>query len=442
MVYNDSIRFHDDSAKMRFIPISQQELVRGLLDSHLPALSREERNAFQNFAERLHALYHSRYFEQYELLKKYYQPFNPDQDVTSIEHITTATKIKYQQQLFRIIKQLLQQANYDELNEALINEALSNELSKNLSVDVELEDFEQVLVFVRGHGLQSTQKRHWSRLFLGKITEQQAIYRRLCIVFRFRTEADLKARLQATGMGRIAIWRHLMHYRKIVESEDAQYYVFMRLFRDVPRSDLEMLFPNSKLRFTLFDTLKLSVVGGAGALGGLWTMLSKLAIAVKPLAILIALASFLGVIGRNVGNVLNHRTNYKMVLSRSLYTHSLDINIGVVSALVDQAKDEDVKEALLAYYFLLHAGEQGLTHKELDQLVEQHLMVRYGVFIDFEIDDAIGKLKQDGLVNEDEKGVLVALPIQQACTHIIEQWEDTFAVAQRLAACKFTTSSL
>lgn len=48
---------------MRFIPISQQELVRGLLDSHLPALNSEERKGFQVFAERLHALYHSRYFE-------------------------------------------------------------------------------------------------------------------------------------------------------------------------------------------------------------------------------------------------------------------------------------------------------------------------------------------------------------------------------------------
>lgn len=418
---------------MRFIPISQQELVNGLLVNSQLSLAKDESTTFQTFATLLQALYYSRYFEQYETLKKYYQPFNPDQDVTSIAHLTEATKANYQQNLFKQIKVLLQQANYDELNEELINEALSNEVSNNLAVDVEMEDFEQVLVFVRGHGVQETRKRHWSSFFLQKIAQQQSIYRRLCVVFRFRTEAALRQNLKDNGMGRFAIWRHMRHYRKVVESEDAQHYVFMRLFRDVPRSDLEMLFPNSKLHFTLFDTLKLSVAGSAGALGGLWTMLAKLAIAVKPLAILIALAGFLGVISRNIGNVLNHRTNYKMVLSRSLYTHSLDINIGVMSALVDQAKDEDVKEALLAYYFLATAGQGGMKLRALDRLIEQYLMTRYGVFIDFEIDDAVVKLLQDGLVTENGKGLFVALPMQQACDKLINQQEALFSTRSKTA---------
>jgi hypothetical protein len=104
-----------------------------------------------------------------------------------------------------------------------------------------------------------------------------------------------------------------------------------------------------------------------------------------------------------------------------------------MSALVDQAKDEDVKEALLAYYFLARVGEKGMTLEMLDQLIEQHLMTRYGVFIDFEVDDAVLKLKKDGLVSEKKNGLLVALPIQQACKVLINQWEDIFSVAQRLA---------
>lgn len=418
---------------MRFIPVSQQELVNGLLASTDGSLDKDNKANFQEFAALLQALYQSRYFERYEMLKKYYQPFNPDQDVTSIAYLTDVTKANYQKNLFENIKILLQQANYDELNEDLINEALSNEVSKNLSIDVEMEDFEQVLVFVRGHSVQETQKRHWRTLFLTKIPHRVSIYRRLCVVFRFRTEESLIHELKEKGIGRFSLWRHMLHYNKVVESEDAQHYVFMRLFRDVPRSDLQMLFPNSKLHFTLFDTLKLSVAGGAGALGGLWTMLAKLAIAVKPLAILIALAGFIGVIGRNVGNVLNHRTNYKMVLSRSLYTHSLDINIGVMSALVDQAKDEDVKEALLAYYFLVRAGEKGMTLAALDQIIEQHLMLRYGVFIDFEIDDAVLKLQQDGLVKDDNNGIFIAIPILKACSHLKQEGDKLFSVAQRLA---------
>lgn len=432
MLYNDDIKFHDDSANMRFIPVTQQELVKGLL-AERASLEKDEREVFHRFSELLQAVYHTRYFERYESLKKYYQPFNPDQDVTTLERWSDDDKKIYQKHLFSDMKVLLKKANYNELNESLINEALSNEVSRNLSIDVEMEDFEQVLIFVRGHSVKETKQRHWRTLFLLKTKQKELIYRRLCIVFRFRTEDSLRECLKNQGMGRFTIWRHILHYRKVVESESSQQYIFMRLFRDVPRSDLQMLFPNSKLHFTLFDTVKLSVSGGAGILGGLWAMFAKLALAIKPLAILMALASFIGIIGRNISNVLSHQTNYQMVLSRSLYSHSLDINIGVASALVDQAKDEDLKESLLAYYFILKARKKGMTLAQLDSAIEKHLMLRYGVFVDFEVDDAVLKLKHDGFVAEDADGLLTAISVREACEKLMGCWEDIFSAARRLA---------
>ncbi len=429
---NKTVSFHEDSSAMRYIPVALPELVKGLLGEK-PLQDVTERNAFARFSELLQALYHTHYFERYRDLNRYYQPFNPDQDTSTLEDWSETDRACYQQQLFADLKLLLIKANYDELDEALINESLSQELSKNLSIDVEMGDFEQILFFVRGHGVQENKKRNWKHLFLTSKTDKVATYQRLCVAFRFQTEEKLRESLKKRGVGRFSIWRHIAHHRAVMETTASRDYIFLRLFRDVPKSDLEMLFPNSKIHFTLLDKIKLGVTGGAGTAGGLWALLSKLAIAVKPLTILMALVGFGSIVGRQVSNGMHHQSNYQMVLSRSLYTHSLDINVGVISSLVDQAREEEIKEALLAYYFLMRTGNKGMSIGALDQKVEQHLMMRYGFFMDFEVQDAVVKLKLSGLVNEDASGLLHAVSIEKASEMLTSQWEDIFSVAKRLS---------
>ena len=207
--------------------------------------------------------------------------------------------------------------------------------------------------FPRGQGVQKNSKKNWRTLFLTSATEEVVTYQRLCVAFKFQSEEKLCESLKKRGVSRFAIWRHVLHHRAVMETGESQDYIFLRLFRDVPMSDLEMLFPNSKIHFTFLDKIKLGVTGGAGTLGGLWALFSKLALAIKPLTILIALVGFGSIVSRHIRNILHHQSDYRMVLSRSLYSHSLDINVGVISSLVDQAREEEIKEALLAYYFLI-----------------------------------------------------------------------------------------
>ncbi len=431
----------DDNSEVRFIPVDLPELIKGLLGEK-PLQDSTERNAFARFSELLQALYHTHYFERYRDLKRYYQPFNPDQDTTSLEVLSGEGRDCYQKQLFHDLKALLQKANYDELTETLINESLTQTLSKNLSIAVEMEDFSQVLFFSRGQGVQKNTKRNWHTLFLTHTMEEVVTYQRLCVAFKFQSEEKLRESLKKRGMSRFAIWRHVLHHRAVMESDASQDYIFLRLFRDVPKSDLEMLFPNSKIHFTFFDKIKLGITGGAGTLGGLWALFSKLALAIKPLAILMALVGFGSIVSRHVRNVLHHQNNYKVVLSRSLYSHSLDINVGVISSLIDQAREEEIKESLLAYYFLMRVAgagyysndvKKGMTQKMLDQKIETHLMMRYGVFLNFDVEDAVTKLKIDGLVHEDGEGYLRAVSIEEASTTIVSHWEDIFSVAKRLS---------
>ncbi len=404
-------------------------------ESVSPAKSDKE-NRLRVVFELLQTVYHARYHRYYLSLKSAYRPFNPDRDVHTQRQWSEREKNCRQKKLFREISALLQKANYEELDESKINESLNDEMTRGLSIGVELDDYQQVLIYARGDGLIKTTKRDWKKLFLKKIDIEIPVYRRLNMVFRFRSPDDLYALLKQKGMKRFNLWLHMRRHRRLMQDETSDDYIFLRQFRDIPCSDLEMLFPNSTLRFTLLDKIKLAATGGAGTVGGVMAFLSKIAIAVKPLTILIAVVGFGGVLGRQIKNILYQQNHYKMVLSRSLYTHSLDINVGVIATLLDQALDEDIKEVALAYFILLEAADSGLDRDEVKIRCEQFMIQHFSLELNFEVSDALGKLRKDGLIIY--KGAYKnhhyqAVSPDQACSNMEKHWYDLYSATESLS---------
>ena len=427
------IHIHPDVADKNFIPVSRRELIKSLLlEAKESSWDNSSLKQFRILIEVLQTIYHARYHRYYLSLKTAYRPFNPDKDVITKSCWTKDEKRCLQMKLFSEMSALLQKGNYEELDEDLINQALNNEMSRGLSIGVELDDYQQVLIYARGKGIIKIQQRYWKSLFLKKKEIEIPIYRRLNMIFRFRGVKELEKLLKKKGLNRFNLWLYLRRHKRLMQDTNSDDFIFLRQFRDIPCSDLEMLFPNSTLRFTLLDKIKLTATGGAGTVGGVMVLLSKVAIAVKPLTILIAVLGFGGVLGRQVKNVFYQQKHYKMVLSRSLYTHSLDINIGVVAALLDQALDEDIKEALLAYYVLLQASDEFLSRFEVKLKAEEFLQTHYGVSVDFEISDALTKLRKDGLVNQ--KGeTYQAVNANQACDYLEKHWYDLYSATESLA---------
>jgi hypothetical protein len=117
------------------------------------------------------------------------------------------------------------------------------------------------------------------------------------------------------------------------------------------------------------------------------------------------------------------RQTYTLQLTQSLYYQNLDNNGGVMFRLLDEAEEEETREILLAYFYLWrHAGEEGWTAAELDDFVEAELEKRLGVQIDFEIDDAVSKLKRVGLVTETD-GRFHAVPMAAAQERLDDLWD-------------------
>ena len=435
-----TIHFHPDIADKNFIPASRRELIKniitqsgeGRVNKLHPQLDKQTLKQLRTLVEVLQTIYYARYHRHYLSLKTAYRPFNPDKDVVTKRTWTTDEKHGLQKKLFSEMSALLQKANYEELDEDQINQALNNEMSRGLSIGVELDDYQQVLIYARGRGLIKIQQRYWQSLFFKKREVEIPIYRRLNMMFRFRGIKELETLLKNKRMNRFNLWLYLRRHKRLMQDTNSDDYIFLRQFRDIPCSDLEMLFPNSTLRFTLLDKIKLTATGGAGTVGGIMALLSKLTLAIKPLTLIIALLGFGSVLGRQIKNVLYQQNHYKMVLSRSLYTHSLDINVGVIATLLDQALDEDIKEATLAYFVLLQAEDEFLSSFEVKFRVEEFLQMHYRVTFNFEVSDALTKLRKDGLVIQKGSN-FQAVKTDVASSNLEKHWFDLYSATESLA---------
>ena len=54
--------------------------------------------------------------------------------------------------------------------------------------------------------------------------------------------------------------------------------IYLKLFKNIPRSDIEMIFPNTRVNFRPFDKIKLGITGGAGLGMGAFSAAGKIAL--------------------------------------------------------------------------------------------------------------------------------------------------------------------
>src|SRR4029078_6405376 len=59
-------------------------------------------------------------------------------------------------------------------------------------------------------------------------------------------------------------------------------YVYIKLFKNMPSSDVKMIFPNTMVRFRLFDKVKFGVTASSGLGAGVFGTVTKVAVASNP----------------------------------------------------------------------------------------------------------------------------------------------------------------
>ena len=203
----------------------------------------------------------------------------------------------------------------------------------------------------------------------------------------------------------------------------------LKIFRRIPRSDLQVLFPNAVIKFSPFDRRWLWLGSTGSTLFAIITATLKFiaAVAISLQLIVLTLFAAVGAIMRSITNFFNTRTRYMAKLAKSLYFHNLASNQSVLTYLMDDAEEEDLKEAVLTYALLLRHGHRGLSDVKYE--AEKFLKDEFDVESDFDIEDGCAHLRALGLLVEDDSGSLRIRDLEDAHVHLIRRWEDVPAMA-------------
>ena len=258
------------------------------------------------------------------------------------------------------------------------------------------------------------------------------VYERVVLLVKFKDEAYFKAKK-----------------RQIAFQPGS---MLIKLFKNIPKADLEMLFPNTQVRMKPKDKAIMSawaITGLAGVIGKasagiiaalvvLWGIIRTFgdgqALDPKDVTKMVGGMSALGLLGgvlwKQYAGYKNRKMIFTKTLADSLYFKNLDNNAGVFHHVVDAAEEEECKEAILAYYFLLK-NPKGMTEAALDDAIENWFEERHSTKIDFEVDDGLGKLKELELMEEagkdpSGKPVYRAKTLAQGCERLDSIWDNYF----------------
>jgi len=405
----------------RFIPFSKSDVIEMCIKD--AQLTETEVKGFRDFCQILEALFHFEFHARLEQLKACYRPFNPDTDTRQVFNYSDAEKNKLQKQLVSEITAVLDAANFEKVTAEDLQQALGEESLFQIRLEVDFDDFEDVIFFRRG---KTVKEETLVKLFgLWKKKFQFTDYERVAIYIKFKEKPYFDSQK-----------------RKNLYFEPGS--TIIKLFHNVPKADLEMLFPNSNVRMKTIDKI---IIGVPAAVSGVIVLVTKLGASLLLIGSvisfwlgfkneevqikqqhLIALGAGLGTLAgflfRQISKYKNRKIKFMKALSDNLYFKNLDNNAGVFYHLIDAAEEEEFKEAVLAYYFLLTAKE-ALTKEELDHRIENWLTERWDCRIDFEIADAVHKLLRLELIEVDADH-LRCVPLNAARQKIDSIWDNYF----------------
>lgn len=413
-----------DSQKRRerFIPITRFALIDRL--ANVQAWPRGEAVHARRFFRYLDYWRQQQYSAQMLALEQAYEPFSPDSDLLMTRQYTDNERHALQRRVVSGMEQLLAQANYTKIDPSQIELIMTRESHYGLDLHVDLGAFDELLIYYRGASSRKDQRRSL-RKFMRKQEFDVPIYRRLFVMFKLKPatqrveELMREKRIPRKQAEKVVRWT-----RKMMSAEVRDDCVYMKLFKNMPRTDIEMIFPNTRVNFRPMDKLKLGITSGAGLGVGVFSAAGKLALAASNPVAAAGAALGLGTVAFRQGmNFLNQRQRYMVIMAQNLYFHAMADNSGVIMKLAGRAAEEDFKEEVLLYSVL---AKQRVHRSELpavDAAIERYLTDTFDISVDFDISDALGRLIAEGIVTELSDGTLVTLPPEKAAALIDRKWD-------------------
>jgi len=416
----------DGPEKERFIPVSRQAILDQLNKEQMWAEGEFE--DAKTFIHYLDAWRHQTYRSRLSALKSSYLTFSPDRDTVRALEFTPIQLLKMRHNLMEHLGDLLESANYEKVTQKDLDLLLTSDSPYGLRLHVDLDAFDDVVIYFRGAGTKIVEYRDWKWLYLRKKGVETPIFQRLFVALKLKPEEEvIKELMLKEELTHKKAAKIVQKNRKMLPDGVTSDFIYLKLFKNIPQDDLEMMFPNTKVEFKLLDKLKIGLTAGGGTIAGLATAIPKLilgitAAALNPIVLLTSLAGIIGLLVRQVTKIFHQRNEYMMTLAQNLYFHNLANNRGVLTLLVDRAEEEDIKEELLLYNYLVRNKDAGTTLSTAKDDIELFLQKEFGVDINFDLEDGFSRLLRDGLVEKTENGSYKVLPPKRASSQLQRLW--------------------
>ena len=391
-----------------FIPIRKSDLLELLPEYY--ALEEHDQEQFHQLCVLLDALLRYLHHEQLDSLLNIYDHLDPDYTKLHVSEDTLRNSLT--DQFFEELRSLQKRANYVQLNQDEIKSAIEAASQLGLRLQVDFDVFDRLEVYARGHAVETWTRRSWLNLFR-EVQFEVEVFRRLIIAFRLREHPRLKKTKENIG------------------------FVYVKTFKNIPFSDLEVLLPGTTVKMSLMDSSRLilpTVTGVAINLFKAWrtvmliTVFASVYKFIGWLGLLLAIGAYLL---KLVFGYLRTHDKYQLSLTKHLYFQNLDNNRGGLYRILNEAEEQEFRETAIAYFTLWRkGGADGLTSRQVDRLCEQLVRDVADADIDFEIDDALEKLSELQIASCDEKQRWKVLEPQVAMQRLDKTWDEIFPYHQ------------
>ena len=359
----------------QFIPVRKTDIVNALI-SHAP-MGEAEAQKFRQLCRLLAAIFHYEYFERLETLRDDYFYFNPDLPVEP--GLTPDALERARTELVETLVTVLKGANFVELPHAEIERAHEERHMLRVEVDAPLDDYREVRFFERGHRRETIEVRKW--FGLSRRSVETIVYENVVLMVMIKLRSEIRSKRQL---------------KRITRNKLRPGTILIKYFRNIPRPDLNMLFPDVRVVMSAFDKLFLGVpalVGGVPIVLNLYATVTvlflvlgfylgisgavqedQLKTALGALSGLVALGGFMM---RQWVKYQRQSLMYQKELTDNVYYRNINNNAGIFDTIIGAAEEQECKEAFLAYYFL-HAAEEPVTQAGLDRRIEAWLQEKFG----------------------------------------------------------------
>lgn len=399
-----------------YIPFNKEFL----LEQQIAAFA-DDKQKVDDFKKLFDIIEHYYHYESFNLnrnLKHNYALYDPDLSEKEREGFIGKSN-------FSVFKEtlltVLERGNYYRIDQETLKEAFTESDLIGLNLAIDFHAFKDYELYVRGHHkAKETVKKYY---FWKKEVEIE-YYDRVLIYLNY-SDADYLTK-KKVKLGKMPI-------------DPGS--IALKIFKRVPKNDLETIFPNAVPKMSLKDKLLLWV---PGVFGGISLLSAKVIPALIKMynayqtgeAIdllnsktslnqgLIALGILSAYCFRQYNNFINKKIRYSKMLSDSLYFKNVGNNSGAFYSLLNSSEEEALKETILAYTFL-NKSQNPLTAQELDFQIESWFSSQLNTELDFDVNDALLKLKSIGLGIE-TNGKWKVIPLNEALVTIDELWDNVF----------------